>query len=156
MGIRVSTLWRVPVYCAAAGWVSFSLTASLGRLFYLVRTVRPGGVTEVYADSLRFTLFSWVLLLLTVLVGGLWALRSMTRAEIAVSAAILAALSLALTLARLYLPDFSVSFLAHLYVQGWDAPLASLPVRLTGRSEAALLSAALPPFLFVPFGRKSD
>ena len=104
----------MPVYCAAAGWAGFFLTVSLGRFFYLVRTVRPDGVTEVYADSLRFTLFSWVLLLLTVLVGGLWAFRSMTRAEIAVSAAILAALSLALTLARLYLPDLPVSFLARL------------------------------------------
>ena len=88
MTIRPQTLWRVPVFCAVASAVSFFLTVYLGRFFFVVETTGADGVPVISADPLRSALFNGVLFVLVLLAGGLLAFRSMTRREIAVSAAI--------------------------------------------------------------------
>ena len=57
-------------------------------------------------DPLRSTLFQGVLFLAILLLGGLWAFRSMTKLEIAASAALISAVYLVVILLQLYLPGF--------------------------------------------------
>ena len=101
MKMRLRTLWRVPVYCLIASWISFYATVYLARFFFVVKSVGADGVTNVSADPVRSTIFHAVLFLAVLLIGGLWAFRSMTRAEIAVSAAIMTAVYLSVVLFQL-------------------------------------------------------
>ena len=81
--IRPNTLWRVPVFCAAAGAAVFYLTVYLGRFFVIVETTGADGTTTVSADPLRSAILNGVFFILVLLAGTLWAFRSMTRREIA-------------------------------------------------------------------------
>ena len=156
MKIRINTLWRVPVFCLISSWVSFYLTVYLGRFFFVVKTVGVDGVTEVSADPLRSAIFNGGLFLIVLLLGGLWAFRTMTRAEIAVSAAIISAIYLALTLMQLYLPNFPASINIKLAtLQNWKSILGSGLLKITGRLNLSVLLENLAPFLFVLFGKKT-
>lgn len=156
MKIRFNTLWRVPIFCTVASWVSFYLTVYLGRYFFVVKTVGADGVTEVSADPLRSAIFNGVLFLTVLLLGGLWAFQSMTKVEIAVSSAILSAIYLALILMQLYLSNIPVSLSVKLAAfQNWSGILSSFLLRLTNHLNFSLLLSTLAPFLFVPFGKKS-
>lgn len=155
MKIRINTLWRVPVFCLASSWISFYLSVYLGRFFFIVKTVGVDGVIEVSADPLRSAIFNGGLFLIVLLLGGLWAFRTMTRAEIAVSATIISAVYLSLTLMQLYLPNFPVSISVELATfQNWISILSSGLLKILDRFNLSILSANLAPFLFVPFGRK--
>ena len=155
MKLRLKTLWRVPVFCTVASWITFYLTVYLGGRFFMVTSVGADGVKEVSADPVRAALFIGVLFLAVLLLGGLWAFRTMTKGEIAVSAAILSAIYLVLTLAQLNLSSFPVSLSVGLApFQNWASTLASFLTKLTDRLTLSVLLADLAPFLFVPFGRK--
>ena len=155
MKIRINTLWRVPVFCLASSWISFYLSVYLGRFFFIVKTVGVDGVIEVSADPLRSAIFNGGLFLIVLLLGGLWAFRTMTRAEITVSATIISAVYLSLTLMQLYLPIFPVSISVELATfQNWISILSSGLLKILDRFNLSVLSANLAPFLFVPFGRK--
>ena len=156
MNIRLKTLWRVPVFCTAASWISFYLTVYLGGFFFVVKTTGIDGVTEVSADPIRSAIFNGALFLGILLLGGLWAFRSMTKAELAVSAAILSAIYLALTLMQLYLPNFPLSLSFKLAtIQNWPGTLSSFLLMLPDRLNLSVLLASLAPFLFVPFGKRA-
>lgn len=156
MNMRFNTLWRVPIFCTVASWISFYLTAYLGRYFFVVKTVGVDGVTEVSADPLRSAIFNGGLFLIVLLLGGLWAFHSMTKVEIAVSSAILFAIYLALILMQPYLSNFPVSLSAKLAAfQNWRGIFSSFILRLTNHFNFSVLLSTLTPFLFVPFGRKS-
>ena len=96
MKIQAKTLWKVPVYCAVASWISSYATVYLGRFFFVVQEMGADGVIQVSADPIRSAIFNGVLFLIVLFVGGLWAFRNMTKKEIAVSAAIMTAYSLGL------------------------------------------------------------
>ena len=34
MKVRIQTLWKVPVFCMVASWISFSITVYLGRFLF--------------------------------------------------------------------------------------------------------------------------
>ncbi len=156
MKIRVQTLWRVPVYCAVASWISFYITVYLGGFFFTVQTTGADGVTQVSADPVRSAIFSTALFLAVLLVGGLWALRAMTKQEIAVSAGITSAIYLGIVLAQLAIPDFPRSFsLALVYIQNWTGMLASFFVKITDHFTVSVIAASFAPLLYIPFGRKS-
>ena len=86
MKLRFNTLWRVPVFCIVFSWTSYYLTVYIGGFFFTVQTVGANGITEVSADPLRSAIFNGFLFLSVLLLGGLWAFRSMTRTEIALAA----------------------------------------------------------------------
>lgn len=154
MRIRPKTLWRVPVLCTLGSWISYYLTIYLGGFFFVVKTVRADGVTEVSADRLRVNLFHGVIFLAVLLCGWLL-VRSMSRAEIAVSAGILTAVYLALDLVQLYGPGFPVEvslFLAEFRELG--GVVGSWLLQLTGNFTLSVLLADFYPFLFVFFGRR--
>jgi len=156
MRLRINTLWRIPVFCIVFSWISYYLTVYTGGFFFAVQTVGADGVTEISADPLRSAVFNGCLFLIVLLLGGLWAFRSMTRVEITVSAAIISGIYFAVILAQLYMPDFPGSLGFHLAkFQNWTGTLASLLLKLTDHFEFSVLVSCLAPFLFVPFGKKT-
>ena len=154
MPIRARTLWRVPVFCIVASWISYYLTVYLGGFFFAVQTTRADGVIEVSADPLRSVLFSGALFLIVLFAGGLWFFRSMTKKEIAVSAAITSALYLALTLAQMAVPGLSLSLsMILIKIQNWTGTMGNFLYRLTKHLTLSTLLANLSPLLFIPFGK---
>lgn len=157
MKVRIQTLWKIPVYCAAASWVSFYLTVYLGGPFFTVSTVGADGVTELSADPVRSAIFSGVLFLAVLLVGGLWVVRSMTKAEAAVSAGIASGIYLLIVLAQLCIPNFPLSLsVALAYIQNWTGTLSSLLLKLTDNLTLSVILSSFAPLLFIPFGRKAN
>ena len=153
MKLRPRTLWRVPVFCIIASWLSYYITI-YGGFLYVVRTTGADGAVEVSVDPLRSTLFQGVLFLAILLLGGLWAFRSMTKLEIAASAALISAVYLVVILLQLYLPGFPLALSVWLApFQNWKGILSSLLLRFMN-FHLALAASAFAPFLFVPFGRR--
>ena len=153
MKLRPGTLWRVPVFCIIASWLSYYITI-YGGFFYVVRTTGADGAVEVSVDPLRSTIFQGVLFLAILLLGGLWAFRSMTKLEIAASAALISAVYLVVILLQLYLPGFPLALSVWLApFQNWKGILSSLLLRFMN-FHLALAASAFAPFLFVPFGRR--
>lgn len=156
MKLRFNTLWRVPVFCIVFSWISYYLTVYIGGFFFTVNTVGADGITQLSADPLRSAIFSGLLFLIVLLLGGLWAFRSMTKAEIGVSAAIASALYLAIVLAQLNISSFPLSLSIKLAsFQNWTGTLSSFLLKLTNNFQLSVLLSNLAPFLFVPFGKKS-
>lgn len=56
MNIRWNTLWRVPVFCVIASWVSFMIMVYMGGFFY--------------ADPVRSAIFDGAVFLIILLIGG--------------------------------------------------------------------------------------
>ena len=120
----------------------------------MVRTTGADGAVEVSVDPLRSTIFQGVLFLAILLLGGLWAFRSMTKLEIAASAALISAVYLVVILLQLYLPGFPPALSVWLApFQNWKGILSSLLLRFMN-FHLALAASAFAPFLFVPFGRR--
>ena len=143
MKLRKQTLWRVPVFCLVSGLVSYYLT------------IYVGGSTVIAGSPMRAFLFSSVLFIIILLVGGLWFLRSMTKAEIAVSAGIASVMFLAIALTQLYWPGFPITLSFRLaIVQNWVSTMASLFQKITGRYALSVILSNLAPLLFIPFGKK--
>lgn len=154
MNIRISTLWRVPVFYLCASWICFYLTVYLGFL-YLVKTTGADGVTEVSIDPIRNAIFDLVLLLAVFLLGGLWAFRGMTKVEIFCSAAILVAVYLVINLLQIFFdvpPSLSITLAKF---QNLNGTISSLLRRLTDQLELSVLISDLTPFLFIPFGKRA-
>ena len=157
MRIRVSSLWRVPVFCAVASYLTFLVTVYLGGPFFAVETAGPDGGVILSADPVRSGLFNGALFVIVLQLGGLWAFRSMTKLEIAVSAAIASAAGLAVVLAQLYLPGFPLSLSMKLaYFQHWSSNVSSLLYKWTENFDFSVIAASFAPFMFVPFGKKKN
>ena len=159
MNIRLKTLWRVPVFCLAAGWAAFYITIYM-NWFYVVKTTGPDGVIDASIDPIRSTLLDVGLFVLVLLIGGLWLFRSMTKAEIAVSAAIAAALYLAVIIPELIVPNCFFNFSPSLSVtlmelQEWRTIISSFLWDLTNQIEISAVLSCFAPFLFVPFGKRA-
>jgi len=157
MNVRIRTLWKVPVYCVVASWISFYLTVYLGGFFFTVKTVGADGVTQVSADPIRSAIFNMALFLIVLLIGGLWAFRSMSKAEIAVSSAIASGIFLLIVLAQLYIPSFPISLSIRLaYIQNWTGTVSSFLLKLTDNLTVSVILSSFSPMLFILFGRKLD
>ena len=104
MTIRPQTLWRVPVFCAVASAVSFYLTVYLADSSSLWRRLdqtepRYSPLTPCARPP------QWRFVRAGAAGRRLLVFRSMTRREIAVSAAIFAGIDLVLCLLQLLAPD---------------------------------------------------
>lgn len=157
MKLRMQTLWKVPVFCAISSWISFYITVYLGGLFFTVQTMDADGVIHLSADPVRSAIFHGVLFLLVLLIGGLWMFRSMTKAEVAVSAGIASGIYLLIVLAQLYLLNFPLSLSIKLaYIQNWTGILSSFFLKLTDNLTVSAILSSFSPLLFIPFGRKNN
>ena len=156
MKIRIQTLWKVPVYCAVASWISFYLTAYMGGFFFTVKTVDADGIVNLSADPLRSAIFNAVLFLIVWLLGGLWVRRSMTKMEVAASAGVASGIYLLIVLAQLCVANFPLSLSVTLaYIQNWTAILSSFMLKLTYNLSLSVIVSCFAPLLFIPFGRKT-
>ena len=156
MNTRVNVLWKVPVFCVVSSWISYYLTVYIGRFFFTAQTIGADGVIELSADPVRSAIFHGFLFLIILLLGGLWAFRSMTKVEICASAAITSAVYLGITLAQLCIPGFPLSLSAKLsMIQNWTGTVSSLLIKLTNHLQLSVLLSSFAPFLFVPFGKKT-
>ena len=157
MKLRIQTLWKVPVYCAISSWLSFYLTVYIGGFFFTVQTLGADGVTQVSADPIRSAIFNGVLFLIVLLVGGLWAFRSMTKAEVVLSAGIASVFYLLIVLAQLYIPNFPLSLSITLaYIQNWTGTLSSFLLKLTNNLTLSMILSSFAPLWFILFGKKSN
>lgn len=154
MKVRIHTLWRMPVYCMAASWISALVTVYLGRYFFLTRTPGADGVT-VSIDPVRSMIFDGVLFLTVLLVGGFWIFRSMTKMELGISAGITIGIYLLLSLAQRFIPGFQPGVTA-MFIYTWQGDLQSIIWKLTDQAVLADVISSLAPLLFIPFGRKRE
>lgn len=152
---QMHTIWRVPVFCLISSWISFYVTVYLGRFFFVVKTTGEDGTISVSADPVRSTVFHVVLFAGILLLGGLLIFRSMTKAEIAISAATMSAVYLIIDIMQLLgIFPASVSVTIAMF-QNWTSMIASLLYQATHQLTASALLAAFAPLLFIPFGRKN-
>lgn len=154
MKLRKKSWWSVPLYCAVSSWISFYLTVFIGARFYVVKSIDASGVTKVEMDPVRVVILNAVLFLLVLVVGGLL-FRRMTRAELALPAAIASGIYLFIVVCQLRIPSFPLSLsLALAYVQNWTGTLASFLMKLGLGLNLSVILSSFAPLLFVPFGRK--
>lgn len=156
----MKNLWRVPVLCLAGSWVGFYLTVYLGQFFFVVKTVEEDGNMIVSADPVRSLIFSLVLFFLILVIGGLFLLRSMTKKEIALSAAIISGIYLILTVVQINfkLHFNNVNFNALLSIfQTWPNILTKILYQVTGKITIFFtFLCCFSPFLFVFFGKSKE
>ena len=153
MKMQAKNLWKVPVYCAVASWISFYATVYLGRFFFVVQEMGPDGVTQVSADPIRSAIFNAVLFLVVLFVGGLWAFRNMTKKEILVSSAIASVVYLLIVICQLIIKGFPVSLFLN-YIQYWISTPNSFIYSLTDNWAFSAIISSFSPLLFILFGKK--
>jgi len=140
--------WKVPLYCAAAGWVSFQLMVRLiGRL--AIVTLPDGTVTS---DNTIWMLLSGCVFVAVVLLGGFLVFRKMTRREIFLSASILVILNAIMGIISQI--NFSAYPMFWIYVSEWSSFLSQLLFRLNLNEWISAIIVWSAPWLFVPFGKK--
>ena len=149
MKLQVKTLWKVPIYCAVASWISFYVTVYFGQFFFVVKETGADGVIQCSADPVRSAIFNGVLFLLILLTGGLWVFRNMTKKEIIVSSVIASTIYLLIVLCQLMIKSFPFSLIL-IYIQNWIS-IADLIDNLV---VSAILSS-FSPLLFILFGKKN-
>ena len=156
MKVRKNTLWRVPVYCAAAGLVTTFIILHFGALFY----VEKGADGSVSINDTRELLMYAVFLVITLLVGGLVFCRKMTRKEIFWSATICVVFSLLVYLVQVIsgiTAGPAALVFAYLWMLfEWRNFVPLLFYRVLGDVWIGGLVTFLVPYLFVLFGRKSE
>lgn len=150
MKLRANTLWKVPVFCIVCGFVCMFLTIYIGGYFFREKTVMEDGITKISINATRSAIWSGFLFVAGLLAGGLWAFRSMTKAEIAVSAAII-------TAAYFLLYALQLAGISMLYMgfTSWITNLYTVLHQLTKQAQLSQWLSCLSPLLFIPFGRKT-
>lgn len=161
MGVRKNTLWRVPLYGIVAGIVSYYLVVYvLGR--FMIVTLADGTVT---IDDTRSLILYGAIFVAAVLIGGVFFFRKMTKLEIFLSATILVAIQMAITLLeRIIFGGTGISGTAgvvfmYLYrISTWSSIVSQLVIRGSENLMDLIWVGAfvenLAPYLFVLFGRK--
>lgn len=152
MPIRKNTLFTVPLYCLVMGFLCFYLVI-YGVARFAIVTLPDGSVAS---NDSRVLLIHGLLMAAVLLLGGLL-FRRMTKKELAVSAAIMAALHVAaLLILYLFSPSDSLSASLSrftLLAGEWSNFIGLLLYRLTGSSPVSTVICAFMPFLFVLSGK---
>lgn len=157
MKAGIKNLWKVPVYCVIASWISFYLIVYIGRLFFMIKTIDTDGITHVSVNSVGYVIVDIAIFLIVLLIGGLWVFRSMTKAEVAISAGIMSAIYLLTVFVQMYVPDLPIALNDSLiYIQTWMGTLSSLLAKLTDHRSISIILSSFSPLLFILFARKSN
>ena len=147
--------WRVPVYCMAAGIVTFWVTVLIGGRLFAVTGMGTDGIPTISVDPLRSAIFNGVLFAAVLLIGGLWFLKGMTKRDIAVSAAIASLMYLLLVAFQVFMPTVAGQFVIQItHLQNWIAIPGTLVTQLTRNVKVGIWLTNLTPFLFLLFGKK--
>ncbi len=152
MPIRKNTLFTVPLYCLVMGFLCFYLVI-YGVARFAAVTLPDGSVSS---DDGKVLLIYGLLMVAVLLLGGLL-FRRMTKKELAVSAAIMAALHVAaLLILYLFSPSdgLAASLTRFSVLAGeWSNFIYLLLYRLTGSAPLSSVIGALSPFLFTLAGK---
>lgn len=140
--------WKVPLYCAAAGWISFQLMVRLlGKL--AIVTLPDGTITS---NNTIWMVLSGFVFVAVVLVGGFAFFRKMTRREIFLSATIMVALNAFMgILSQINVQAYPMFWL---YVTEWSSFVSQLLFRLGMNEWISAIIVWAMPYVFIPFGRK--
>ena len=140
--------WKVPLYCAAAGWISFQLMVRLlGKL--AIVTLPDGTITS---NNTIWMALSGCVFVAVVLVGGFAFFRKMTRREIFLSATIMVALNAFMgILLQINVQAYPMFWL---YVTEWSSFVSQLLFRLGLNEWISAIIVWAMPYVFIPFGRK--
>ena len=141
--------WKVPLYCAVAGWVSFQLMVHiLGKL--AIVTLPDGTVTS---NNTTWMLLSGCVFLVAILVGGFVFFRKMTRQDVFKSATVMVILNAIMgIIANIQAQAYPMIWV---YVSEWSSFLSQFLFRLHVNEWVSALVVWSAPLLFVPFGKKS-
>ncbi|WHH59307.1 hypothetical protein [Petroclostridium sp. X23] len=82
MKIRKKIFWKVPLFCIVAGVIAFNAVVFLIGRFTIV-TLPDGTITS---DNTRVLIVYGAIFIVTLIVGGMFFFRNMTRKEIFFSA----------------------------------------------------------------------
>lgn len=152
--VNKKVLWKVPVYSILAGLVLFRLDVYVLGRFMLV-TLPDGSITVNETASL---ILYGLMLVGTVLLGGLVFLRNMTKKEIFLSASILVVFRILMVLLQWGLDattgPMAIPFLYWAEAQEWSVFLSQIFFKVIDNLWVCALIECFAPYLFIPFGKK--
>lgn len=153
--MRKNTLFTVPLFCIAAGFLSFYLIVyGVGR--FAVVTAPDG---SIYADTGRELLIYGCIFAASLIIGGLLLFSRLTKKEIAISATIVVVYQLVIILLQTFLSPtgnlaVTLSYLG--MVNEWSTFVPLALYHLTGGLLLSAMLGAFTPYVFVLFGKKSE
>jgi len=152
MKVRIGQLWKVPLFCLAAGYLSFYV-----YVFFISRfgvTVLPDG--SYTTNQLVTTLFSFLLFGGTLFTGH-YLFRNMTRKEVFLSASILVVFHLIVQTLQLVSSNYDLTFRIGLYMTyatEWCRIISILIHSVTNNVWIGAFVICFAPYLFVIIKRK--
>jgi len=152
MKIRIGQLWKVPLFCVAAGYISFYV-----YVFFVSRfgvTVLPDGS---YTANQVVTTVCSLLLFGATLFAGNRLFRNMTRKEVFLSATILVVFHLIVQTMQLLTASYDLNFSIGIYMtyaNEWCRILSSLLFSLTKNAWIGAFAVCFAPYLFVLMKKK--
>lgn len=148
---RISQLWKVPVFCAAAGYLGLYLLVYAYSA--LAVTVHPDGTATI--NDLVANLLMAALFLITLAIGY-FLFRKLTKVEILLSAGITSLVLLILQCIQLFFTgstlDLKLGMLL-VYLTEWSRIISQLCYLITKNAWVGAFVVCLAPFVFVPFGK---
>ena len=154
MKVRIGQLWKVPVFCVAAGYLSFYVYVFLVSRFG-IKVLPDGSYT---ANQVATTVFS-ILLFGASLFTGHRIFRSMIRKEVFLSATILVVLHLILQTLQLMTGNYDLNFSIGMYMSyanEWCRIISSLLYSVTKNAWIGAFAVCFAPYLFVLMKKKDE
>jgi len=143
--------WKVPLYCILASWIDFQLQIRFSARWAIVTL--PDGTSSL--DSTRFMIISGIIFVITVLIGGIFFFRKMTRRELFCSASVLAVINVVFGLTANKMQGVFALYYSKL--TGWNDFISNLLLLITQNTWIiAVIVWLLPPYIFVLFGKKEN
>lgn len=153
--IRKNTLWRVPTFCVAASLITYYFSMYVIGRFALV--IQSDGT--IATDFKRQFFIYGIMFVVTLIIGGMFVFRNMTKKEIFISASIMVVFSILIDIIQwLYTIIVGSNIFLSLYVSQifyWSNFISHILSLTNIQFEIGVILAQLAPYLFVLFGRKS-
>ncbi len=156
MKIRKKTLWKVPLFCVAAGMLAFNAAVFLLSRFAIV-TLPDGTMTS---DNTRTLIIYGAIFIVTLMVGGLVVFRDMTRKEIFFSASIMVVVDLTMAWMQ-WAFDLTTGPGVVFFVYAsqrfeWHSIVPLLLFLVNKNLWLGAFVGSLTPYIFIPFGKKTQ
>ncbi len=152
MKVRIGQLWKVPVFCLAAGYISFYVYVFLVSRFG-VKTLSDGSYT---ANQIVTTTVSFLLFAATLFVGSRL-FRGMTRKEIFLSATVPVVFHLIVQTMQLLSSNYDFTFSIGIYMtyaNEWCRIISQFFHALTKNIWIGAFVICFAPYLFVLLKKK--
>lgn len=138
MKVRKNQLWKIPVFCLVAGWITFYAEIFLIARFAVIRL--PGNVLT--SDSDLTNLYQTLFFLIALLAGRL-CFRGMNTKERLLSATIQAAILVLLLILQ-------PGIMLNAWITEWSRPISLIGYLLSGNVYVGAVLNCFAPYLLVP------